>query len=65
MGTAMSNQPTTPPECELWCGHEAYDLRCSDYQAQPCCGAIVNVDDAHEPDEHVDTCVNAPAWMRE
>ena len=55
--------PATTLDCELWCGHEAYDVQCSDYQAQPCCGAIVNVDDAHEPNQHLETCPNAPAWM--
>ncbi len=54
-----TTHPTTCPRCD----HEAYDTACDDYEAQPCCGWITGVDQLADPDEHFDTCKNAPSWM--
>ena len=58
----MTTAPaTTCPRCD----HYAYDTVCDQYEKQPCCGYVTNVDDLGDPDEHFEKCVNAPAWMKD
>lgn len=60
MKTSTTTTQLTCPQCD----HEAYDVACAEYEAQPCCGYVAHVDDTTDPDRHYDECVNAPAWMK-
>ena len=50
--------------CPQRCGHDAYDLACSDYSAQPCCGYVTNTEDLGDSDNHETDCKNVSEWMR-
>lgn len=60
----MKTRTTTQLDCPQ-CDHEAYDVACAEYAAQPCCGYVEHVDDITDPDSHDGECVNASAWMKE
>ena len=60
--TTTTAQRVSRTDCPR-CDPQAYDVDCDEYEAQPCCRYVTGVDQLTEPDEHYETCVNAPAWM--